>query len=738
MASITQQGLSSLKSEQVTTNLSYVQPLQNTITFNGGYSFNFINFLHDITDVKTKSFTNFYLTSKDKLTSNVDSNIYSLNQTKFLTQIKSGNKVALKAIPLSSVSDTDISFYYNLTFNNLLRTRDLFEINFLTNEYCTISYTSTSGVFYLALDESNRGVLKRSIFYNNDLTTVKEHHFRYILNDSRIILLKDKNSSTLVLRSLNGTISGSNIDNASNILFSSFAFLLDKSINVKFNNIINTSYITYNQNDLTINKNRSYFDLENNFLLYRNLEEKSLNDLNILVLKNQISENNLQSISDSVEQGSKKQLINRTYTSITNNIDTEEDEGLDLNYVFYNRSYNIVPGINYFKTEESFEPFTQININDTRLADQGAYSTTIPIYSDKVYLIDANNYSKEYTYLCTWLSGAPFSSERVWVDRYYYPDLITKQQALSSKSVFNPTYNTAIESLIKQNSNITNLVKKQHFFDKRSDMFFKPNTTYRYDRVDISNSTILTNKNVFDQKKSKYFDIINQNKGFTLAFNILNYESQEPVTLLSLSNQIYGGVKFIFSRDSITLTYFLYDDAKASYKRIQKTVPLIEGAIDNIVFSIDISRGELYFFVNGGLELKEAFAPSYFTSVLYGDLSLNNKTIYEANDYIENIFLSLEPLNIEELHALVLTRNTKDGNFYISLPGGMRNRLDRITHLNTLNKNQQSKSNRVDVYINNIDIADIELKNELQKVLINEIQEDLPINVDINSIKIIS
>lgn len=738
MVSITQQGLSSLKSEQITTNLDYVTPVQNAITFNGGYSFNYVNFLQGITDVKTKSFTNFYLTGKEKLTTNIIDRNSSISQEKFLTRLRTGGKVSLSVVPLLGVGSEDVSFFYNLVFNNNTRLRNLFEINFDTNEYCSITYTDEIGKFYFVLDDNNKGILKRSVLYDDTFDKTKAQYFRYIINDNRIILLKDKNDETFVVRSVGQFISGSVINNFSNVLFSTFALLLDDSININFNSILNTSYITYNQNDLTIDLSKSYFNLDNNFLLYRNLEKNTLNNFNIIVLKNQISENNLISISNNIDQGNRDLFNNRTYTSIGHNIDREEDEGLELNYVFYNKTYNIEPGINYFKTESSFSPLTQININDTKIAEQGAYASTIPIYSDKIYLTESNNYSREYTYLCTWLSGAPFTSQRIWVDRYYYPDITSKQKALSSKSIFNPTYDTYIENLIKQNSSINEKVKKQHFFDKVSDLRFIPNTTYRYDRIDLRETPLLVNKNAFDERKDNYFDIINDNRGFTLAFNIINYDTEEQIALFSRSNQIYGGCRFVFSRSSITLVYYLYDDAKGDYKKIEKTVPLIEGAVDNIIFSIDTEKGELYFFVNGSLELKEVFYPSYFTSVLYGDFSLNNKTIYESNDYIENIFLSFEPLKIEELHALVLSRNTKDGNFYLSLPGGMRNKVDNITYLNTLNKNQQSKSNYVDVYINNIGIDDVSLKNELQQVLVNDIKEDLPVNININSIKIIS
>jgi hypothetical protein len=738
MAVTLQQSLSNLKSERIVTNLNNVSPIQNTITYNGGYSFNFVDFLQNVNDVKTKSYTNFYLTDNCKLTDNIYPSSKIIQQPKYFTTIRTGT-TTLNVIPLTGTGIDNISFYYELIFSTRTNFRNLFEIDFINNEYCTISYSDSLGTFYLVLDDSDKAVLKRSIFCNENFDIVREQHFRYVLNENRLILLKEKNSTTLLLQSVGQNLSGINTTNGiSNLLFKSFAFTLDKQTNIKFNNALNTSYVTYNHNDLTIDKKNSSFDLDNNYLLYRNLEANNLNTFNIITLKNQSSDNNLTSISNNLDLGNLNSFNVREYTSLSNSINQEEDEGLEINYVFYNKAINIKPGINYFTTESTFIPLTQLNINDSKIANQGAFSTTIPFYSDKIYTTVTNSIGGNYTYLCTWLSGAPFSNEKIWVDRYYYPDIISKQEALSSRSIAAPTYTTYIEKLIEQNSSLSYQVERQHYFDKKSDLCFRPNTAYRYDRIDPLNVPLLAGLNMFDQKKNNYFDTINKNGGFTLSFNILNYDTSEQVTLFSRSNRIYGGVRFVFSRDSITFTYILYDNLRDNYTTYEKTVPLIEGAVDNIIFSVNNAKGELYFFVNGDLALKENFYPSYFSTVLYGDLVLNNNSIYDAGNYIEDVFLTFTPLDVDELYALVVSKNAKDSSFYISLPCGMRNKLDNISQLNTVNINQQSKSNYIDVYINNIGIDEKDMKEELQKAVIDNIIDDLPVNININSIKIVS
>jgi len=161
---------------------------------------------------------------------------------------------------------------------------------------------------------------------------------------------------------------------------------------------------------------------------------------------------------------------------------------LELNYVFYNQSYKIKPGYNEFISPSSMYPFVKLNVNDSKFIPSGAFSYITPEFSDKVYRVsnEPQNSADGQYLLCTWLSGSPLGTDKVWVDRYYYPDLIEKAAAIASKPYQYPTYDDYIENLIKNNSTLQTEIGKQKIFDKISDLVFEPNQTYIYERVSTS------------------------------------------------------------------------------------------------------------------------------------------------------------------------------------------------------------------------------------------------------------
>jgi hypothetical protein len=185
-------------------------------------------------------------------------------------------------------------------------------------------------------------------------------------------------------------------------------------------------------------------------------------------------------------------------------------------------------------------PFTNLNINDSRFVDCGAYAFDTPLYADKVYQLNTNNYSVDGSvYLCTWLSGS--TSSKVWVDRYYYPDVISKQAALLEKGVFDITYDQAIENLIISNAALSANIAKYTIFDKKSDLSFAPNQKYTYHR--FNNNTIfntITPETTVEcgvvQVPTNYQSLINASGKMTIAF-YFNGDDPEWV-IQSLRNNI--------------------------------------------------------------------------------------------------------------------------------------------------------------------------------------------------------
>ena len=115
-----------------------------------------------------------------------------------------------------------------------------------------------------------------------------------------------------------------------------------------------------------------------------------------------------------------------------------------------------------------------------------------------------------------------------------------------------------------------------------------------------------------------------------------------------------------------------------------------------------------------------------------GDILLSNIT---TNNAISNLFLSLQPLSLEDEIVTVYTRNINNiDDIYISLPCGMRNYSDNIDTLNTLGANLKSKSNVVDINIDNLNITDVNILNQVKDNLLAVIQKSLPATTVINKI----
>ena len=165
---------------------------------------------------------------------------------------------------------------------------------------------------------------------------------------------------------------------------------------------------------------------------------------------------------------------------------------------------------------EPLWPYKYINLNDTKFIKNGAFGSSVPFFADKVkkfqnhitdvvafktdeegnFILDKNGEKISYdaspnneTYLCSWLYKKDNESNPVWLDRYYYPDLIERHNALSAES----TYNQSFENIIDKNyihNNATDLqdkivgkIHRNTYFDKLSDMVIEAGNTYRYQRL---------------------------------------------------------------------------------------------------------------------------------------------------------------------------------------------------------------------------------------------------------------
>ena len=309
----------------------------------------------------------------------------------------------------------------------------------------------------------------------------------------------------------------------------SYNIRLDQELNLKTPSPYNASYVTYS-NTGKINNSKSDFNLPSNYLFYSSSNDSS-QVFNLLNLKNIVNTQDSFTSSNNLLSTSETTIFSqnlRNYTSIFTDIDSEQNETLALNYVYNNYDLVITPGTTHFTTPSSLQPFNKININDTKFADCGSFAFPTPDLSDRVYNLDDNTDKNEnVTYLCTWLSAGSIGQRGEWVDRYFYPDLTTKEEALQGIFAYDITYDTAVENLIMTNSALKTSISKKYYFDKKSDLVFEPSKRYKYVRISKNDFTVKSPTNYCDtsiigEKINNYFTTINKNGGFGLGFTIQN------------------------------------------------------------------------------------------------------------------------------------------------------------------------------------------------------------------------
>ena len=318
----------------------------------------------------------------------------------------------------------------------------------------------------------------------------------------------------------------------------------------------------------------------------------------------------------------------RNYTSILNDINAEEDSSLELNFVTYNISYKITPGTTAFTAPSSLNPFDKLNINDTKFVESGSFAFPYPYFADKVYKKLDNLPATEGQYLCTWLSGMP-GEEGLWVDRYYYPDLVSKAAALGSKPIYNITYSDVIENLIESNSTLKTSVTDKLFFDKRSDLTFEAKKEYIYDRiknikeVDEQIQLKYCDLKQVERNAPNYFKTINTNGGYTLAFKFFNND----FSIKSHTNEIDAGIAIEKVGVDLILTFKFFDNASNRYDTFNKTVTLSDLTNNDLYISFNNLTGTGIVYLNSVEIFKYNVLSFQYTNkqILFGDINLNSE-----------------------------------------------------------------------------------------------------------------
>lgn len=275
---------------------------------------------------------------------------------------------------------------------------------------------------------------------------------------------------------------------------------------------IDPAWVSYQPDNIThLNMTKSSFYNDTQCMLhfqYNNIDENYTTDTDIVPLKNHVSYKNYLIRGDYMDMpDSYRPNVNfREYTTLDTGSDQEfGNPNISLNYVFYNNEYTLSQGEDLRFTlptkdttlEANFDnplyPFIQLNINDSNFVRNGALGSSTPFLADKVRkAINANDNIRNYRYLYTWLYQDKNNPYGIWLDRYYYPNVISKHEILNAGiSLFEGSYSDIIdEDYTIKSANFYNNISKKSYFDKQSDLTFEPGSSYVYSRV--SNDDVMS------------------------------------------------------------------------------------------------------------------------------------------------------------------------------------------------------------------------------------------------------
>lgn len=731
--------LSSCKSVILSSNLEDVGFQNFSRYYDGDYALTFYNALSGIVDIKNKNYTNFLLTRNTKISNILEKEDQTLKSDSLLTNLNFGdNFLAFQRADtrklglLGIYNQSEYYGNYNFTTNgDALSTN--FVITLKPDNICDIHQYYDYEKYYLTRTPEN--VLN---FYTKNLE-LTAFDFKYIYSrpSNAIFLFQTLSGIPHFVRKTGNLLTLSPSTSANKTSVYANPIHLSKNIYTDFNINLNTTYVDYNT-DNTISSDGILKDLNNNYLLHR---ENDSTD--IIVLKNQLTQENIFTSGNTMlsSQYLKFFVDNmRDYTSIYNNINTERDETLALNYVFYNKTYQIRSGLNHFIAPSEMSPFTQININDTKFIDSGAFGYPTPEYADKICRSDVSvSYDDGQTYLCTWLSGSPLGNNKVWVDRYYYPDLIEKSSALAGNNTFNSTYDDIVEKLVVGNALIQDSLSSFKVFDKKSDMLFVPNGKYTYERIQaeepVDDPVVISPCQSLEATGNNinYFKQLNDAGKFTVKFYFEG--DTKNWKLESKRNTINGGLIIEKLRDDLIFDMNLYTPTFQEIINFHTTIKYKPLKRNFVCFSINSISGQMYLFVNNKIVKYYTFDRTQFYDkpLVFGDFFVNDLDIFQQN-ILSKMKITAEYTS-ENLAFIIpiLDSEFNIDDIYITLPCGMRNSTDTVEYLQSVCKNQSYKSNHVNLYVKNIEIKNDDLDG-LKDHIVSKIITRSPLTTELNTL----
>lgn len=706
--------LSSFSPVEYTFDLKGCVSDNNIKNFENGLSINDSSFLKDVVSTTDKSNTKFYIKDFDFF-----ENSFKIQNNKFLSTVIitplsiDGRYLNFKSFDTDFFALTgDYESYLNIGKAVLSPTKNFISVSLSSGNLATIYIEKDGSIFNLKTFSDGS-----CLFFSTQAPTI----FNYLYSTERkqLTFSTKIGNTTLFLTQKGEDLFASPLSGGNKTQYLHNGFDISKQI-VTTNDYPKNSFVNDYNLDLSVNnieKNKG------NFLMHR-----TDNDISIISLKNILNQNGtFSSTVNGLSSSSKFKVSSiRKYTSINSDISRLNDNELSMNYVFGNQEYLITPGKNVIQTPENMYPFNKINVNDTTFTKCGAYPHTSPVFSDVIYKYDHNTIINNQHLLCTWLSGN--SSNSIWVDRYYYPDLISKEDALASNPIFNSTYENEIENLISTNIDLENSIVKQLYFDKISDLCFSADEYYVYDRINTDRFEALSSV-TYDPCtiELNYFKNINKEGAFELSFY---FDGNTDVWQLSSKrNDIDGGFKFVKNPDNIDISLSLYDPSTMTFENFNVNTSFESYSINFFGMSIDAVNGVGYFYINDNVIKMFSFKKAQYINknILFGDF------VFPNNLSRVRICPEYRPSNDISIYPIIDSVNSID-NITISLPSGTRNSMDILEIIQNVCDSSSYKSNVIDIFVKNLDLNSDDLNNLKEGIRKNAIK-NMPITATIRNIE---
>ena len=511
--------------------------------FDEGFNFITNDALTHTQDVAVNKYTNFYLTGPEKLTDVLDLKTKKDQYPKYIhsplsfQKIKSGEADGTYHLYSSDTRDVVGNTFVSTTSAT---SNNIFEIELLDSTYARVRQFNGRLVKYLTHYRDVRADYYFELERTGYTSRCDPQQFTYIFDEveNSILLTQnvqmydlsgqptgtsacyiapvfadDINPADIPRPDLNdtATISAYDLRLSAYPISDSLSVLSEKYWRLRPHNHapeqikLQTNWVSYktgvDSNNLEINKSKTHPDIKNNLLLQSYTDtlssswpqyipdiltcaEDTYGKLNVDItpLKNQHTAEGNTSRSNIFDN---EDLVNhRVYHGL--HTGTNQEHGYDSIYMSYatgTKELNLPAGkVTYFHFPPVTEPYTQLNINDTSLIDEGSVASDSPVTADKVFKKRAfDNELEQFTdevngtFLCSWLSGSENPTTRpVWVDRYYDPNYYNQHEAYK-------VINTG--NYLSSYDKITQAKRQGPFFDVLSNLLFEKNTLYAYHHI---------------------------------------------------------------------------------------------------------------------------------------------------------------------------------------------------------------------------------------------------------------